>query len=230
MATSIWTPAVEPLAARIAGAAAADADLVVAAACSPAALGRDLSGNGNHAWFTVAVAAAGPRPETSGLLLPGASSWYGTIPDSASLDQTRITVEAWVSLRDYAANNGPYILARRETTGDKRVATLWVNTSGNPIFTCSLNGIAETSATGTTALTLNTWYRLQGTFDGSNVKVYIDGVQNGASAALVGNLFTTDRAIAIGRNAVSGSNNLNGILAAYAVSKVARSTFFLSQF
>ena len=191
--------------------------------------GLDVSGTSNHGWFTFSGTAGGPNTDQTSMFFPGVAGYYGTIPDATNFDQNNITVETWVYFRNFAANSGPFVIARRETTNNKRVWALRCNTSGNAVFDCSVAGVVDTTATGATALSLNTWYKLQGTFDGTTVTVYVNGVSDG-TAALSGNLLATDRDIIIGRNNTSGGNNLNGFLAAYAVSSVALGTFFLTQF
>src|SRR2546422_8439890 len=102
------------------------------------------------------------------------------IGDSATLDLTGgFTLEAWVYPTATSGwrtvilkeqNNGlTYGLYARENTARP---SGWVNTGG-----------VDQSVAGTTALTLNTWTHLVTTFDGSALRLYVNGILVQTSAA-----------------------------------------------
>lgn len=83
-----------------------------------------------------------------------------------------ITVTAWVNFdatgsSEFIINKGSEIVLRKEV-------------SDRPEFI--LNGFTTNDrATGSTALSASTWYQLAGTFDGTTIKVFINGVEDGTA-------------------------------------------------
>jgi len=53
------------------------------------------------------------------------------------------------------------------------------------------------NAIGTTALAIGEWFHIAGTYDGINVRIYVNGVQDGI-AALTGNINSTTAPVRIG--------------------------------
>jgi len=123
-----------------------------------------------------------------------------TVPDSASLDLTNaMTLEAWVyptALSDwrtvimkenatshvylmYASDNAPYPAA-------------YVRTNGT-----------EQSAPGTNPLPLNAWSHLAATYNGSVLRIYVNGTQV-ASTTVTGSIDTSTQPLQIGGNSVWG--------------------------
>ena len=96
------------------------------------------------------------------------------IPNSSSLSQRRITLDAWVYPTGKAGTNRhiiskdndsqtrEYILAA--TFLDKFTANIW------------LPGGMYVEALGTTSIQLNTWYHVAMTHDGTKLKLYVNGV------------------------------------------------------
>ena len=103
----------------------------------------------------------------------GASSWT-SIPNSASLNPTtQITISAWV-YASITSTNG--IVAKDLGGGGITNHSYSLQTSGSQfefLVTNSLNGASGTYAP---ALTLNKWYFIVGTYDGSNQILYVNGV------------------------------------------------------
>ena len=104
-------------------------------------------------------------------------------PDSA------ITVEAWVRATSWALNvyDGT-ILCKHSWSQGEQGYVLRAGNNGQAEFTvcgmdslgASISWVSATSLTG--VMTLNTWYHVAGTYDGDSVRVYINGVQAGATA------------------------------------------------
>jgi hypothetical protein len=136
----------------------------------------DISGNSNMGTLN------GATWTTSGKY-GNALSFNGTnntvtVADANSLDLTTgMTLEAWVfptiatGTRDVIIKQGTvdnYNLYARDDQGLSEANVLI--------------GISNRPATGPTAA-VNTWTHLAGTFDGSTVRVYVNGVQAGSFAA-----------------------------------------------
>jgi hypothetical protein len=122
-----------------------------------------------------------PTPSGSGqaLLYDGLNDFV-QIPDSASVRITNfITVEAWIKravrgaqhsiVEKYDCNGGGYVL--RVTPEDL-------------LLFATLDDCGDFSlVTGATSLQSNTWYHVAGLWDGSELRVYVNGVLDGAASA-----------------------------------------------
>jgi len=124
---------------------------------------------------------------------------------SSSLTNTKnITVEAWVkpttttNIAEIVGNyNNPFNQMQFMIRRDYNYYTFWINNGAN---------YAQVGAVGT--VTLNTWTHLAGTWDGSTMKIYINGSLSG-SIGQIGTLPTISNSICIG-GAMTYSNCFNG--------------------
>jgi hydrogenase maturation factor HypE len=78
-----------------------------------------------------------------------------------------------------------------------------------PSLTVRISG-SDREATGTSPLALNTWTHLAATYDGANMRIYVNGVQVG-SRAQTGNMLTSNRTLRIGGNSIWGEY-FNGLI------------------
>ena len=102
---------------------------------------------------------------------------YIDISDDSSLDITdAITVCAWVKP---TATGWHGIVSKSDLSTSEDAWDFYLRTSINTVrMQVTTSNIAES----TTQLSLNKWYFLTGTYDGANVKVYVDGVLEGTNA------------------------------------------------
>jgi hypothetical protein len=158
----------------------------------------DASGSGNNGTLS------GATRTTSGKY-GRALSFDGTndrvnIPDSSSLDLTDgVTMEAWVRP---SSLGGWDTVVLKEQPGNL-VYALYANTGPGPA-----SGEIETTAGyftqyATGALPLNTWTHLAMTYDGTTLRLYINGAEVG-SRPVSGSVVTSSSALRIGGNAVWG--------------------------
>src|SRR2546430_8577082 len=159
----------------------------------------DSSGNNNVG--TVSGAAWTPAGRYGSALVFDGTSTSVTVPSSASLGLTTgMTLEAWVyptvaptgwrAVIDKDVD-GYYLMAASAT--DDRPAVGGTFTAGNQnVMTPS-------------GLAVNTWTHLAATFDGTMVRLYVNGVQV-ASQAQATPLRTTTGTLQIGADSYAGEN------------------------
>ena len=157
----------------------------------------DASGNGNTGAISGATWSTGKYGNA--LTFNGTTALV-TIPDSAALDlSTGMTLEAWVNptvvssaWRDVIYKGDEYYFL--EATSTQGQVPCAGGTLGN-------TGIQATY--GTAALVPNTWTHLAATYDGTTLRLYVNGVQV-SSAAVTGNIPTSAYPLQI------GGDNLHG--------------------
>lgn len=160
----------------------------------------DQSGNGNHGsifqatWYT-----AGKFGKA--LAFDGTND-YVNVPDSNSLDLNRFTLEAWVRP---TANSGWRTVMLKENGSELAYALYARESTNRPsgwLRTNPTSGSSK-SVTGTSGLALNTWTHLATTYDGSNMRLYVNGVLV-KTQATTGNLYTSTNPLKFGGNAIWG--------------------------
>jgi hypothetical protein len=138
----------------------------------------------------------------SALTFDGVNDWV-TVNDANDLDfTTGLTIEAWV----YPTTSGSWrnVLIKEQTGGE--VYNLYANADTNApaayLAPASLPGVAL-DARGSAALPLNTWSHLAATYDGTTLRLYVNGSLVG-SRAVASALVTSTGALRIGGNSVWG--------------------------
>jgi hypothetical protein len=162
------------------------------------AIAVDGSGHGLNGTITGAQYAAGKY--STGLLFNGTSDWV-SINHNALLNlTTAMTLEAWV----YPTQAGGYrsVMLKQRTNGlayalyafdgDSRPPAGYINKSST-----------DYSAAGLTILPLNAWSHLAATYDGSNVRMYVNGTLAGTTA-VTGSITTSTDVLRIGGNSIWG--------------------------
>ncbi|MEV3978275.1 LamG-like jellyroll fold domain-containing protein [Nonomuraea sp. NPDC049758] len=158
----------------------------------------DSSGKGN------AGTAASTTWSTSGrfgkaLSFDGTSSWV-TVADSASLHLTGgMTLEAWV--RPTSVTGWRTVLMK-EFGADLDWALMASGGSGPAAF---VHTFAGTNAQAPGNLPLNTWSHVAATYEGSRLRLYVNGSEVGGTS-MYGNLRTGTGPLRIGGNSGSGEH------------------------
>ena len=153
----------------------------------------DSSGNNNQGTISGATWTDGKFGKA--LSFDGSDD-YVEVPDSASLDiSSAITLELWFNMRAYPPLNAGYDWYDLITKNDY-TSTYGLMYSRNGLFRFYLNPLSALDCSFTPSL--NTWYHIVCTWDGSTAKVFING-QEQASGARSGNLNVNNLPLRIGR-------------------------------
>jgi chitodextrinase len=155
----------------------------------------DSSGLGNTG--TVANTTWTTSGKFGNALVFNGSSSFVTINDSGSLHLTTgMTLEAWVNpttvssaWRDviYKGNDSYYLEGTSDNSSRPAGGGTW---GASPVY-------------GTAALTANTWAYLALTYDGANLRLYVNGAQV-ASQARTGNIASSTNPLQIGGDSIYG--------------------------
>jgi fibronectin type 3 domain-containing protein len=158
----------------------------------------DSSGNANTGTITGATWSTAGK--NGGALSFNGTSNYVQVADSASLDLTTgMTLEAWV--RPSALGTAWRTVLFKTQTGGF-VYTLYANQdTTRPVGQVNIGG--EINAIGSAALGLNAWSHLAATFDGSALRVYVNGSLV-ATTVITGSIPISTGVLRIGGNSVWG--------------------------
>jgi hypothetical protein len=154
----------------------------------------DASGLGNDGTLSGASRSAGRFGQA--LSFDGVNDVV-TVADADSLDLTNaLTLSAWVQP---SAVSSWRTVAFKERPGNLVYGLYASSDNDRPAASVSTEGYGD--ARGASQLPANAWRHLAMTYDGSTLRLYLDGVQ-AASTAVVGPLPTSAGALTIGGNAV----------------------------
>jgi hypothetical protein len=105
---------------------------------------------------------------------------YIEVPGSSALSPSKITCETWVYITDFSttpcADCAPIIWEQ----GD---AYRFGTGNGQIVYLQLMNSSGVVSLNSSTKLTANAWNHIAGTFDGSKMKIYINGVCKDSSSS-----------------------------------------------
>ncbi|MDO8443190.1 MAG: DUF2341 domain-containing protein, partial [bacterium] len=142
-------------------------------------IAADSSGNSNNGTITGATWAAGKFG--SGLSMDGTGD-YLSVADSNdwNFGTEDFAIDLWVKLTSVGINH--YILG--QYTAAFRGLYLSVNTSNQITFNAGDNGASwPIDITGTTGLSVNTWYHVAIVRSGATATLYLNGVSNGSDTS-----------------------------------------------
>ncbi|MDQ3562960.1 MAG: DUF1929 domain-containing protein, partial [Pseudomonadota bacterium] len=161
----------------------------------------DASGNGN-AGTTIGATWSAQGKYGSALVFNGTSARVN-VPDAPTLDITAaMTLEAWVY--PTATSTIWRTILAKEQTEDLAYA-LFAQAPTLPVagYNTSTTSANRQGAIGPSALPLNTWTHLAGTYDGNTVRLYVNGAEV-ANQPATGAIITSTHPLSIGSNTVWG--------------------------
>jgi len=174
---------------------------------------NDTSGNANTG--TLGTGSSAPTWSTGkigkGLNFDGTDD-YVSVADSSSLSPSQVTVETWAKFNSIA--DGKTIVAKDKSSGQSYMIAIGVANAGYLEF-ATYNGAWYGAKVLSSTISTNTWYHIVGSYDGTNLRLYVNGVlQNTASgpASIDYTAGLSDKRLTIGRYYASGigSNYFNG--------------------
>lgn len=111
-----------------------------------------------------------------------------TVSQPANLSTTAASLSCWVNLSAWGSSYDSLVnLSTGTGWNDTRLAFVR-NDTANRIGFCVANGSTYNFTVMTSDLPLNTWTHLTGTFDGSTIKIYVNGVLNNSAATTFNSL------------------------------------------
>jgi len=155
----------------------------------------DSSGNGNIGALTNMAGTEWTTGKVGGALDFDGTNDYVRVADHSSLNPTNnITFSAWINQSSFP-HSWNEILMKYESP---QVAgyEIYVSGSGRPRVGMALNGV-KTSLDAITAIQTQKWYHVAGTYDGAEIKLYIDGVLNNSRSA-TGNISVSSEDLMFG--------------------------------
>jgi hypothetical protein len=122
-----------------------------------------------------------------------------TVADHALLDVTRLTVSAWIR----PTVRTPWMTVVMKETPDNLAYALYANNDASrPAGEVLVSGVIRI-ATGTAAVSTTAWTHLAYTYDGANMRMYVNGVLV-RTVARTGNITVSTGPLRIGGNEVWG--------------------------
>src|SRR5262249_14933581 len=120
------------------------------------------------------------------------------VPDSQSLHLTNLfAAECWVYPN--GQTNAGSVMSKWDSSVNQRSFDLTLNTNGTVVFTVSSNGLSSgaSSVLSSAVAPLEQWTHIAATYDGSALKVYINGSLDNSNSYSRG-IFAGTNAFALG--------------------------------
>jgi len=174
---------------------------------APEAKAYDATTLANHGTYVSNLPnlANGGIVSKNAAVFDASANSYIDIPNESNYDlTTNISVWAWIKVGSFSSAYQAIV-----TKGNNTFRLLRHNTTNFAYFSCT-----KTASTfqvgGSVNVNDGNWHLVVGTYDGSNVKLYVDGAQDGSSTALTGSIDVNNSDVYIGENAGNTGTVFNG--------------------
>jgi len=153
---------------------------------------------------------------------------YVNCGNDTSLDITdAITIEAWVKINGFSGIGANH---NEITMKAWNILRLFVDSTSHRLaFVQAINGNAKT-INSATVFNTNKWYHVAATYDGSYLKLYVNGASDTTPVSASGSMATTSSNLLIGTYAASGAyGSFNGLIDEVRIYNVAIPTAQIQQ-
>jgi len=159
----------------------------------------DYSGEGNNGTTYGGVTYGAEGKFNTALEFDGVDD-YVSVPDSDSLDITdAITIEAWV-YREFEDNNVHEVVCKGSDSGHKGYR---LDFAGPRVRFRLGNGSDWIGVESLSEISPKTWYHVVGTYDGSIIKIYVNGEEEN-SIVMEGTVQSSSFSVFLGQYVVNG--------------------------
>ncbi|MFA5795455.1 MAG: DUF2341 domain-containing protein [Candidatus Brocadiia bacterium] len=140
---------------------------------------NDMSGNNNH--LNIVGADSVDSRFGKALGLDGTVNKYGYVTHTAVFAATNPSIEAWIKLNRNDLDQTIVSDCIEGAWGDGRGYNFIAHGNGKLCFTVGNGSGSWKYVFGNTVLQPNTWYYVVGLYDGTNLKVYLNGIEDGSN-------------------------------------------------
>lgn len=165
--------------------------------------GADSSGNGHHGTVMGATSTANLKNQSNKAMQFSSTSDYIDVPNSAALHPTSgITVAAWVYINAFNPTSPNASDIIKKGYDDNATGCYLLRYSGGSkkaYFRIRFSDGTTSAPLSTSTLSTGQWYHLLGSYDGSTMKMYVNGTLEASEAVSKTMTSNTDQ-LRIGRN------------------------------
>ncbi len=174
-------------------------------------VGNDATGNGNSATMTQTTWKTGKTGSAAGF---NGTNSYVSVNDNPLFTPAALTVSAWVKFNQLATVKGDdeWIITHDHSTDPYDTFLLYLQ-SANDTFAVTMSNsvLSGTYVQGTTTVVPGRWYHVGFIYNGTTLKLYVDGIEEG-SVNFSGTVFDGDGNLSIGAEVGGFGGNTDGAI------------------